>query len=260
GAIAERYAYSAYGEPTILDPSGTVIASSSINNRYSYTGREWDATVGLYHFRARWMSPKSGRFLGRDPIEFEGSEWDLYEYCESNPMVWSDPNGTAVFVIPIVGAGSGAAAAAAAKAAAAFGAAGILACLQHPPCAAQIRVAVQQALANIDAATTASLIAACNIAYAGYKNLPSCDRCVRGYADNCLLSIWRCAHATKNFACHNTVAAARAAYLVSGCDVVLPPQKKDHWAAVEQALNGADRCRESMDNNCFGNGPLPELF
>jgi len=35
GAIAERYAYSAYGEPTICDSSGSIIASSSINNRYS---------------------------------------------------------------------------------------------------------------------------------------------------------------------------------------------------------------------------------
>jgi RHS repeat-associated protein len=93
GAIAERYAYSAYGEPTILDASGSVIASSAINNRYSYTGREWDATVGLHHFRARWVSPKSGRFLGRDPIEFDGSEWDLYEYCSSKPLNRLDPTG-----------------------------------------------------------------------------------------------------------------------------------------------------------------------
>ena len=44
GSIAERYAYNAYGEPSILDGSGSVIANSAINNRYSYTGREWDET------------------------------------------------------------------------------------------------------------------------------------------------------------------------------------------------------------------------
>jgi len=93
GAIAERYAYSAYGEPTICDASGSVIASSAINNRYSYTGREWDATVGLYHFRARWMSPKTGRFLGRDPIGYEGSPFDLYEYCDSSVLIYTDPTG-----------------------------------------------------------------------------------------------------------------------------------------------------------------------
>jgi RHS repeat-associated protein len=90
GAVAERYAYSAYGEPTICDSSGSVIASASINNRYSYTGREWDATVGLHHFRARWMSPNSGRFLGRDPIGY----WDGFNsyrpYFHFNDV---DPSG-----------------------------------------------------------------------------------------------------------------------------------------------------------------------
>jgi RHS repeat-associated protein len=93
GTIAERYAYSAYGEPTILDGSGSQISTSSINNRYSYTGREWDATVGLYHFRARWMSPMSGRFLGRDPIGYKGSPYDLYEYLDGQSLFAVDPSG-----------------------------------------------------------------------------------------------------------------------------------------------------------------------
>jgi RHS repeat-associated protein len=78
GAISERYAYTAYGQPTILDASASVLSSSAINNRYTYTGREWDATLGLHHFRARWMSPSAGRFLTRDPIGFKGSRWNLY--------------------------------------------------------------------------------------------------------------------------------------------------------------------------------------
>ncbi|MFN9642508.1 MAG: RHS repeat domain-containing protein [Pirellula sp.] len=93
GAIAERYAYSAYGEPTILNASGSVLAMSAINNRYSYTGREWDATVGLHHFRARWMSPRTGRFLKRDPIGYDGSEWGLYEYVDSSALDRVDPHG-----------------------------------------------------------------------------------------------------------------------------------------------------------------------
>jgi RHS repeat-associated protein len=69
--VVERYAYQAYGEPTILDASASVLSSSSISNRYTYTGREWDGTIGLYHFRARWMSGLTGRFLTRDPIGYE---------------------------------------------------------------------------------------------------------------------------------------------------------------------------------------------
>jgi len=78
GSIAERYAYSAYGQPTILNASGAVISATTLSNRYSFTGREWDATLGLHHFRARWMSPSAGRFLTRDPIGFKGSRWNLY--------------------------------------------------------------------------------------------------------------------------------------------------------------------------------------
>ena len=93
GAIAERYAYTAYGQPTILDPSASILSSSAINNRYSYTGCEWDATVGLHHFRARWMSPKTGRFLGRDPIGFVGGQFSVYAYVGASPLRYVDPLG-----------------------------------------------------------------------------------------------------------------------------------------------------------------------
>ena len=93
GSIAERYAYTAYGQPTVLDASGTVISATTLSNRYTYTGREWDATLGLHHFRARWMSPNAGRFLGRDPIGYEGSEWGLYEALEGKAFYGADPLG-----------------------------------------------------------------------------------------------------------------------------------------------------------------------
>jgi RHS repeat-associated protein len=93
GAVAERYAYTAYGQPTILNASGTVLTSSAVGNRYTYTGREWDETLGLHHFRARWMSPLAGRFLGRDPIGFKGSPYGLYEFVDSKPLMMVDPSG-----------------------------------------------------------------------------------------------------------------------------------------------------------------------
>ena len=95
GAIAERYAYSAYGQPTILDASASVLSSSAINNRYTYTGREWDATLVLHHFRARWMSPIAGRFLGRDPIGYMGSPYLLYEFLSGEVLTLNDPSGKA---------------------------------------------------------------------------------------------------------------------------------------------------------------------
>ncbi len=102
GVVAERYAYTAYGQPTILNASGTVLTSSAVGNRYTYTGREWDETLGLHHFRARWMSPLAGRFLGRDPIGYEDGIL-LQEYVDSNPLLYIDPSGTSkrcVLAIP----------------------------------------------------------------------------------------------------------------------------------------------------------------
>jgi RHS repeat-associated protein len=69
-AIAERYAYSAYGAPTVCDSSGTDIGTSTKDNRITYTGREWDDELVLYHFRARLYDAGVGRFLGRDPIGY----------------------------------------------------------------------------------------------------------------------------------------------------------------------------------------------
>jgi RHS repeat-associated protein len=92
GAIAERYAYSAYGEPTVCDGSGSTLSQSAIGNRYLYTSREWDTTVGLFHFRARWMSPKTGRFMQRDPVGYLDSE-NLFEFLQSNPLARVDPSG-----------------------------------------------------------------------------------------------------------------------------------------------------------------------
>ncbi|XZE45797.1 RHS repeat domain-containing protein [Pirellulaceae bacterium SH467] len=98
GSVAERYAYTAFGQPTILDGSGSVLSSSAINNRYTYTGREWDQTLGLYHFRARWMSGLAGRFMGRDPIGY-----DAYHYLNlfANYLLLSktDPTGNSPCLI-----------------------------------------------------------------------------------------------------------------------------------------------------------------
>jgi RHS repeat-associated protein len=77
GSVVERYAYTAYGQVTIADGSGSQISNSEISNRYTYTGREWDEGMSLYHYRARMYDAVSGRFASRDPIGFSGG-YNLY--------------------------------------------------------------------------------------------------------------------------------------------------------------------------------------
>ena len=96
GAVGERYAYSAFGTPTITDASGTARTTTAVGNHYTSTGREWDAALALYHYRARMYDSVAGRFCSSDPIKFEGSKWNVYEYANGRTLVESDPSGLGV--------------------------------------------------------------------------------------------------------------------------------------------------------------------
>ncbi|RME27591.1 MAG: RHS repeat-associated core domain-containing protein, partial [Candidatus Zixiibacteriota bacterium] len=93
GAVVERYGYEPYGELTILAPDGsTVRASSSYANTYTYTGRRWDADLGLYYFRARYYDPALGRFVGRDPAGRVATPHS-YQFLNSSGVSLNDPTG-----------------------------------------------------------------------------------------------------------------------------------------------------------------------
>ncbi len=93
GAVVERISYTAYGQPTFTNAAGTTLSSSAKATRYSYTGREWDPSLELHNFRARWMSGVNGRFLGRDPIGFVARDWNVYKFVYSAPLSFLDPTG-----------------------------------------------------------------------------------------------------------------------------------------------------------------------
>ena len=92
GAIVESYTYDAYGKPVIKDGSGNILFTPSTS--FLFTGREYDAETGLYHYRTRAYSPELGRFLQMDSIGFGGKDWNLYRYVSNNPLTSNDPTGT----------------------------------------------------------------------------------------------------------------------------------------------------------------------
>ena len=48
GVLVEAYRYRAFGEPTVLDPTGQPRATSAIGNPFLFTGREFDGVGGEY--------------------------------------------------------------------------------------------------------------------------------------------------------------------------------------------------------------------
>jgi RHS repeat-associated protein len=90
GSIQERYAYSPYGELTITDAAGVTHSTSSHDTRYTYTGREWDEELWLYHFRARMHDATAGRFCSKDPIGYQDGPSLYSNYFD---MSRADPSG-----------------------------------------------------------------------------------------------------------------------------------------------------------------------
>lgn len=105
---SDTYYYHADGLGSVMvvtDSGGAPVGSSfgydsfgnlvkgSLDETYSYTGREWDKDAGLYYYRARFYDPLIGKFISKDPIGFAGGDYNLYSYVQQNPVNWSDPMG-----------------------------------------------------------------------------------------------------------------------------------------------------------------------
>ncbi len=85
GALAQTYTFDSFGKQTA--------SSGSLVNPFQYTGREFDSETGLYYYRARYYDPSAGTFLGEDPIRFEGSGPNFYNYVGNNVTNFVDPWG-----------------------------------------------------------------------------------------------------------------------------------------------------------------------
>jgi RHS repeat-associated protein len=72
------------------DPWGNLLQGGAVGG-YAFTGREWDPETGLYYYRARYYDPKVGRFLGEDPVSFQGTT--PYGYVEGRVTLFTDPSG-----------------------------------------------------------------------------------------------------------------------------------------------------------------------
>jgi len=88
GAITDTYTYDAFGN--LINRTGTT------PNDYLYAGEQFDANLGFYYLRARYMNPSNGRFHSMDSFEGvrkEPSTLHKYLYANGNPITNIDPSG-----------------------------------------------------------------------------------------------------------------------------------------------------------------------
>ena len=96
-----EYAYDAWGKCSIIyDKDGI-----ATKNPYRYRGYYLDKETDLYYLNSRYYDPEVGRFLSADSLGYMDPErvngLNLYAYCNNNPVMYIDPDGTEVVILSI---------------------------------------------------------------------------------------------------------------------------------------------------------------
>lgn len=97
-----QYVYDAWGNHIILDVDGKVIDFDTTSiahiNPFRYRSYYFDVETQLYYLQTRYYDAALGRFISADSIEYLDPETlgglNLYAYCNNNPTMAIDPEGT----------------------------------------------------------------------------------------------------------------------------------------------------------------------
>ena len=82
----------------------TRLTTGTIYTDKLFTGQREMAGLGIYHYGARFYSPKVGRFLSPDTIvpgAANPQAWNRYSYILGNPLRYTDPTGHMVACNPM---------------------------------------------------------------------------------------------------------------------------------------------------------------
>lgn len=96
GNCVVEYTYDAWGR--ILSTTGTLATTLGQDNPLRYRGYYYDTETGFYYLQSRYYDPSIGRFINADEIGYLGvngtlPSYNLFAYCENNPVNNADPTG-----------------------------------------------------------------------------------------------------------------------------------------------------------------------
>ena len=118
-----HYVYDAWGNHKAIDgKTGSTLDISSYDsytntsnivqfiatkNPFRYRSYYYDYETGLYYLNSRYYNPEIGRFINADDVEYLDADTinglNLYAYCGSNPIMYSDPSGHFALLACILG-------------------------------------------------------------------------------------------------------------------------------------------------------------
>ena len=95
GTLVERSLYYPFGS----------YRSGIADEKYGFTGKEFDSDTGLYYYGARYYNPEIFVFTQADsvlPDVYDPQALNRYSYCLNNPLKYEDPDGHVAVVDDIV--------------------------------------------------------------------------------------------------------------------------------------------------------------
>ncbi|GEM_PF-1420690 len=105
GTVLERYGYDGFGTPRFMNASFATTTNTAYSWETLYAAYRYDTDTGLYQVRFRYLHPKLGRWINRDPIG-EHAGVNQYAYVVNNPANKVDPLGLEDNKEPDVSTGS----------------------------------------------------------------------------------------------------------------------------------------------------------